>query len=210
MTDRRRVARDVRTDQAALFAFERWLDDVVLAGPDVIQIRERDLDAGTLVRLVAGLVERTAGTAVAVVVNDRADVACAARAAGVHLRADGPPAARVRALGPATWRIGRSAHSVAEVRDAGDVDYVFVGPIHPSASKPGIAPAGLELVTAAARATSVPVIAIGGLDVDRLPALLSAGAFGVAGIGVFLPPGCGQGAIGPARAVAGLRARMLE
>ncbi len=76
----------------------------------MIQLRERDLDAASLRALAARLADRArAGTRV--VVNDRADVARAAGAAGVHLRADGPPVALVRTLGPAEWMVGRSVHA---------------------------------------------------------------------------------------------------
>ncbi|HKV99128.1 MAG TPA: thiamine phosphate synthase, partial [Vicinamibacterales bacterium] len=80
VTDRSLVSPDARTPAAALSALEGWLDEALAADLDLIQIRERDLDARTLERLVRGLVERRGARPVRLVVNERADVALAAGA----------------------------------------------------------------------------------------------------------------------------------
>ena len=108
------------------------------AGIDLIQIRERDLDARRLIALVRRCVEAAEGTSTKVLVNDRADVAVAAGAHGVHLRGDSIAAAAVRSLIGDGALIGRSVHGADEARavsGAGGVDYLIFGTLYPSASK---------------------------------------------------------------------------
>jgi len=210
VTDRRLLSPEARTDRDSVRALEHFLDEAIDAGVDVVQIRERDLDAGPLRDLTRAIERRAQGSPTRVVVNDRADVARVAGAGGVHLRADGPPVARVRALGPAAWIVGRSTHSLAEARAHADADYLLFGTVFPSASKPAGAPvAGLGALSEVAAAVARPVIAIGGIDPARARACAAAGAAGVAGIGVFLPEGRAPGSLGPARAAVALRAAFM-
>jgi thiamine-phosphate pyrophosphorylase len=210
VTDRRRFGVG-RPAAESMRLFEGWLHEVIDARPDVIQIRERDLDAGRLRDLVHRVVSQSRGTGVRVVVNDRADVACATGAHGVHLRSDGPAASRVRELGASGWLVGRSIHGDAEAVEHRGSDYLLFGTVFPTHSKPAGSPvAGLEALGRAARSVATPVLAIGGITVERAGAVRQAGAAGVAGIGLFLPVGTDPGGLGPARAVAALRAAMLE
>lgn len=172
-----------------------------------MQIRERDLDAGPLGALAAAAVTRAAGRRTRIVVNDRLDVALAA-GAGVHLRADGVPVARARAIAPPGMLIGRSIHDLSEASDATGADYAIFGSVFPTRSKPDAAAAGLDRLATIARAVAAPVLAIGGVTPENARACLDAGAAGVAAIGVFLPEGREPGSLGAARAVAGLRARL--
>jgi thiamine-phosphate pyrophosphorylase len=207
VTDRRRLSPDARTTREQVSALERWLDDAIEAWVDVIQLRERDLDAVVLRDLAARVVARARGTATRVVVNDRADVAQAAHADGVHLRADGAPPARVRALDPG-WLIGRSVHRAGDARETA-ADYLLFGTMFASASKPpGWVVGGLDGLRAVVDASSVPVVAIGGIDPAGARACAEAGAAGVAGIGVFLPQGLAPGGLGVKRAVDALRAAL--
>jgi len=184
--------------RAELLALQAQLDDAMGAGIDLIQIRERDLDAATLLAFAAEVVRRAPATA-RIVVNDRADVAVASGAAGVHVRSDGPPAARVRSLGPPGWLVGRSVHAANEAAAASDADYLIFGTVFPSTSKPAqTVVAGLEGLRAACAAASTPVLAIGGIARGRVADCRRAGASGVAAIGAFL----GE----PAAAIAAMRA----
>jgi thiamine-phosphate pyrophosphorylase len=162
------------------------------AGATLIQIREPGLDDRALFALVSRAVEATAGTPARVVVNDRADVAMAASAAGVHLRGSSVPASRVRALAPPAFLIGRSVHAVEEARAVeaeGGCDYLVFGTVFPSASKPaGHRPAGLSRLREVCDAVALPVLAIGGLTEGRAPAAARAGAAGLAAIGLFADP----------------------
>jgi thiamine-phosphate pyrophosphorylase len=190
ITDRRRLAGATADPGDARRCLSTQIRHAVDAGVDVVQIRERDLDARDLSSVVRAVVALTRGTHTRVVVNDRVDVALACGADGVHLRADSVPAASVRAIAPAGFLVGRSVHSVEAARDAADtVDYLMAGTVWATESKPpnhqllGIA--GLEAIVCAA---DVPVLAVGGVSVDGVRDLAAAGAAGIAAIGLFLGP----------------------
>jgi thiamine-phosphate pyrophosphorylase len=179
VTDRRRLggsADDVRRAAAAAIA----------AGVDLIQIRERDLDARPLLALVTAVVADARGTKTSVVINDRLDVAIVSGAHGVHLRADSIAVADARALAPRGFLVGRSVHSVREAQDAAGADYLIAGTVFPSPSKPGLSTLlGLEGLRTIVSACSAPVLAIGGITSDRIPEIVAAGAVGYAAIGLF-------------------------
>jgi len=153
-------------------------------------VRERDLPDRDLVALVRRIGQACAGTPARILVNDRADVAVAAGAAGVHLRSDAPPASRIRAFVPPAFVIGRSVHSIAEIDAAiadGGGNYLLFGTVFPSTGKPAGHPvAGLEGLRAACARSPLPVVAIGGVDRSRLPAVAAAGAEGYAAIELFM------------------------
>jgi thiamine-phosphate pyrophosphorylase len=158
------------------------------AGVNLIQIRERDADGGRLLSLTRAVIAAAAGTAAKVVVNDRTDVALAAGADGVHLRADSPPAGQVRSIVPPGFLIGRSVHDEAEAISAAGtgVDYLILGTIFRSASKPAeTAWLGAGPLERVARATAIPVLAIGGITADKVGSIAAAGAAGIAAIGLF-------------------------
>lgn len=164
------------------------ISDCAAAGVDLVQIREPGLADRRLLELARAAVERTGGMPTRVLVNDRPDVALAAGAAGVHLKDDGRCAARVRALGPRGWLVGRSVHGADGARraaESGAVDYLLAGTVFESASKPGRRPLGLAGLGAVARAFPGPVLAIGGAGAADGAALAAAGAAGVAGIRLF-------------------------
>ncbi len=153
-------------------------------GADVVQFREkRPWTTRALVRAAAALRDVLAGTGTALVIDDRVDVAAAVGVAAVHLgRDDLDVACARRLLGPGAI-IGGTANSLEEAqRVAGlDVDYLGVGPVFGTASKANPAPAlGLEGLRAIVAAVGKPVIAIGSITAERIPAVLDAGAHGVA------------------------------
>jgi thiamine-phosphate diphosphorylase len=206
VTDRRRLSPEARTIADELAALERFLDEAIDAEIDLIQLREPDVPSGSLASLAQRVAARASGTRVRLLVNDRADVAAVAGAAGVHLPARGLPASRLRAL-DGDWLIGRSVH-VGEAIDEPDVDYLIFGTVYPSVSKRGEAGSGLAPLGDVARAARVPVLAIGGITPPRAAACAAAGAAGVAAIGVFLPPGRSPDAMGAAPAARALRAAL--
>ena len=157
-----------------------FLDAVLGAGVDIVQLREKGLEA----REELGLLEVFAGACRRhgrlLAVNDRADVALAAGADVLHLGQDDlpVPVAR-RILGPGPL-IGRSTHSPAQA-DAGaaesGVDYFCAGPVWVTPTKPGRPAAGLDLLAHVARQRpDRPWFAIGGIDLNRLDTVLAAGA----------------------------------
>jgi thiamine-phosphate diphosphorylase len=158
------------------------------AGIDLVQVRERDLDGGALVRLVARCLDASRHTRTRVLVNDRVDVAMAAGAHGVHLRGDSVAAPRVRAVAPPGFLIGRSIHSreeAARVSAEGGLDYLMFGTVFSTTSKPDVDPAGVQALTDVARASALPVLAIGGITSRTIRGLERTGAAGIAAIGVF-------------------------
>jgi thiamine-phosphate pyrophosphorylase len=189
VTDRRALAAAVGDGREPAAMLLDQVTAAAAAGVDLVQVRERDLDARDLASLVRGCVSRAAASGTLVVVNDRVDVALAGGAAGVHLRGDSAAADRVRAVAPAGFLVGRSVRSADEavaVAAGGGVDYLVLGTIFPTPSKPGLdtvlGPGELER---AARLASVPVLAIGGVTLDTLPAVARAGAAGFAAIRAF-------------------------
>jgi thiamine-phosphate pyrophosphorylase len=158
------------------------------AGVHLLQIRERELEARALFELVSASVAAVRGTGARVIVNDRADVALAAAAHGVHLRGDSMPARRVRALAPPGFIVGRSIRSADEAAAAaadGGLDYLFFGTVFPSSSKPGVAASGAAALAEAVSRTPLPVLAIGGVRRERAASIGEAGAAGFAAISLF-------------------------
>lgn len=162
------------------------------AGIHLVQVRERELDDRALFSEVTVCLDAVKGTMARVVVNDRLDVALAARAHGVHLRSDSIHPRRVRALAPRGFLVGRSVHDAGDIvalTEAGGVDYFVFGTVFRSASKPGRSPAGIDGLARAAAATPVPVLAIGGITPTTLPGVRAAGAAGFAAISLFAGSG---------------------
>lgn len=175
------------------------------AGVHLIQIREPDLDGRVLSTVVEECVEAVRGSRARVIVNDRLDVAVTTRAHGLHLRGDSFPAARARANTPAAFVIGRSVHSVAELEraDSGEgLDYVMFGTVFASPSKPGAAAAGTRALAEIVQSTALPVIAVGGMTVERLAGVAAAGAAGFAAISLFAEPSVEELALVVGRAAA--------
>ena len=170
----------------ATVARVRW---AARAGAHLVQVRERDLEGGALVSLVRRCVDAVRGSRARVVVNDRLDVALAAGAHGVHLRAESMPASRVRTVCPPGFLVGRSVHARDEAVQAeanGGLDYLIFGTVFPTASKPGGPTAGLEALAGVVRAVRLPVLAVGGITADNLGNVGAAGAAGYAAIGLFV------------------------
>ncbi len=160
-------------------------------GATAIQLRMKGSGAGPMLALARRL---RRGLAVPLYLNDRADVAWAAGAEGVHVGADDLPAAALRAVAPRPFRIGVSVGTPAEAEKArrADPDYwsigsVFATPTKPDAGDP-IGVAGFKHLAALAP-SGLPVIGIGGITADRAGRLITAGAHGVAVIrAIFAAP----------------------
>ena len=158
------------------------------AGVHLVQIRQPDFEGGALTHLVTAAVLAVRGTRARVLVNDRLDVALAAGAHGVHLRADSMSAAPVRAVVPPAFIIGRSVHSPEETEEAargGGLDYLIFGTVFSTSSKPDVRPAGVASLAAACARVPLPVLAIGGMIPERLGPVAESGAAGFAAIGLF-------------------------
>jgi len=153
-------------------------------GATCIQLRLKDVSARDLVGVAHELV-RAVG--VPVIVNDRADVAIAAGAAGVHLGAEDVPPSAIRRMAPPDFIIGASVGNDAEVANSAGADYVGIGPFFASGSKSDAGvPIGPEGFSRLAQAVGLPAVAIGGVTAENAAFAIAAGAAGVASIvGVF-------------------------
>ena len=168
-------------------------------GARVLQVRGKRLPSGALLALCDDVVAAAAPFGAAVIVNDRADVAAACGAAGVHVGQDDlPPRAARAILGPLAI-VGFSTHTRDQIEAAlaEPVSYIAVGPVFGTSTKDtGYAAVGLELVrTAAGRAGGRPVVAIGGVTLDRAPSAIGAGASAVAVIADLLQTGDPEGRV---------------
>lgn len=157
------------------------------AGVHVVQLREKETFAKELYTLAQQLRHVTAGRAL-FLVNDRIDVVHAVGADGVHLPEDGLPVAAARRLLGEGKLIGCSVHNVASAVQCAreGADFVHVGTLYATDSKPGRAPAGPQLVHNVAAAVDIPVIGVGGISAQNAPTVMAAGAHGVAVIGALL------------------------
>lgn len=149
-------------------------------GADVVQLRDKGLSSRQLYHVAMQIREALRGTGVLFIVNDRADVALAARADGVHLGQDDLPPASLPPAARARLRVGRSTHGPAELAlaRAEPVDYVAFGPIYGTRSKDSpYGPRGLDALREAVRAAAPrPVAAIGGIDAGNAGLVAAAGA----------------------------------
>jgi thiamine-phosphate pyrophosphorylase len=156
-----------------------FLHAAIEGGADVIQLRDKTLDEDGLRAAAAVFRGVAAETGVPFVLNDRPDLAVAVGADGVHIgQDDGTPAAARAVIGPDRI-LGRSTHRPEQgaAADADpDVDYLSIGPVHATPTKPGRPAAGHEYVIWAAAHVRTPWFAIGGLDAATLPAVLALGA----------------------------------
>lgn len=152
------------------------IEAAVRGGVDVVQLREKALPDGALLRALEAAREVTRRLAVPLVVNDRPDLAALAEADYVHVGQDDLPVAAARRFG---LRVGLSTHSPAEI-DAAGADYIGVGPIYATPTKEGRAPVGLELVRHAAARARQPWFAIGGIDRTNVEQVVAAGATRIA------------------------------
>lgn len=158
-----------------------FLDDVLGAGVDVIQLREKELEAGPILARAEIFREACDRHGAPFILNDRADLTFAAGADGVHLgQGDVPVGAARRLLGRSVI-IGRSTHDPEQLRRAmvEDVDYIAVGPVHETPTKPGRPAAGIDLVRLAAAEMTKPWFAIGGLEASNVAEVRAAGATGI-------------------------------
>lgn len=175
--------------------FKRLLalvEAAVAAQVSLIQLREKNLSARALYELTVRAADITHGTTTHLLVNDRADIALAARADGVHLTTQSLEPGVLRRALPAGFLVGVSTHSLAEACTArdGGADFAVFGPVFETPSKRSSGPpVGLHNLNEAARMLSpFPLIALGGLTRENASEALRAGASGIAAIRLFNNP----------------------
>lgn len=168
---------DSRREHGDLAGFA---DAVLAGGVDVIQLREKGIEARDELAALEVLAAACRRHGALLAVNDRADIALAAGAGVLHLGQDDLPVSWARRIVGPGMLIGRSTHETAQAGAAAvepGVDYFCTGPCWPTPTKPGRPASGLDLVRhTAARGPARPWFAIGGIDERRLPEVLEAGA----------------------------------
>lgn len=175
--------------------------DLLAAGVRWLQLRHKRAGAGELLAVARRLAPRVRAAGGILVVNDRPDVARLAGAGAVHLGQDDVPVGAARAIAPELV-VGVSTHGLVQARRAAaaGADYVAVGAIYPTGSKAAFELVGLETLRQVRREVATPLVAIGGITLERVPELLAAGADGIAVISAV------SGAPDPVRAAAGFLA----
>jgi thiamine-phosphate pyrophosphorylase len=162
----------------------RPLADVLVpalrGGVDLFQLRMKGADDAEVLAAAAVARQACAAAGALFILNDRPDLVAAAGADGAHVGQDDLPLARARELAGEDRLIGQSTHSPAQVDAGAGADYLGVGPVHVTPTKPGRPAVGTDLVAYAAGHATIPFFAIGGLDGATVAAALRAGATRVA------------------------------
>lgn len=171
------ITDNVRDGEAGLIARASAAAE---GGATSIQLRLKDVAARDLVSLARALVK---AVPVPIIVNDRADVAIAAGAAGVHLGPDDVPVSAIRSFTRKDFIIGTSVGCDDEIANAKGADYVGIGPVFATGSKKDAGKAiGVDEFSRLAVATGLPAVGIGGITPANARLVLDAGAAGVAAI----------------------------
>ncbi len=155
---------------------------VLDGGADCIQLREKDLPDKQTLNLAQQLTDICNEYQALFIMNDRPDLALLAHAHGVHLGQDDLAPHQARKILTPYQIIGTSTHSLEEATQSitQNPDYIAVGAIYPSPTKPKVPACGLSLITQIRQITQSPIIAIGGITESNAPALIQAGATGIA------------------------------
>lgn len=195
------------TESSCRQPWQQFVEAILTAGVDVIQLREKHLADGELLRRARWLADACRAAGALSIINDRPDVAILANADGVHVGQEELPAAAARnMIGPARL-LGLSTHELNQVQAAvaAGADYLGTGPVFPSSTKSFADFPGLPFVRDVVRlAPPVPWFAIGGVQLQNLPELLAAGARRVAVTAAL------SAAVDPAAAVGQLRTVLLQ
>jgi thiamine-phosphate pyrophosphorylase len=157
-------------------------------GVDVLQLRAKKLAPGEVETLARAMLPLTRDFATPLVVNDHPRVAAIVGSEGVHVGQDDLSVAETRRLVGPSCMVGKSTHSLEQARAAMQEkpDYIGFGPLFATGTKPDYVPIGLDHITAVEQFATIPVFCIGGVNLDRLPQILAAGARRVVVVSAFL------------------------
>lgn len=161
---------------------EEFLRAALRGGVDMVQLRLKGATDARILAAAANVAAACRASGALFILNDRPDLVRAAGADGVHIGQDDVPVAEARALVGPDRIVGLSTHTPAQVDAAAaqPVDYIGIGPVHATPTKPGRPAVGLELVRYAAARAPVPFFVIGGIDASNVAAVRAAGAERVA------------------------------
>ncbi len=161
---------------------EAFVDAALRGGVDLIQLRCKESSDREIVAAARATRALCHSYGALMLINDRTDLVLETGADGVHVGQEDMPTAQARALIGVERLLGLSTHTPAQIdaAAASDADYIGVGPVHATPTKPGRAPVGLELVRYAAANSPLPFFAIGGIDTTNAAAVHAAGATRIA------------------------------
>ncbi len=168
--------------QRPLIDFQRCLSSVSQAGVDLVQVRDKNADARTLLRYIQGALEAVDPSTTRIVVNDRVDLAMAANCSMVHVGQEDLDLKDVRAIATSRMAVGVSTHSIEQARSAVEAgaDYIGCGPTFTSTTKSFDQFPGLSFLQQVAESIALPAYAIGGITLETLPKVIKTGIHGVA------------------------------
>jgi thiamine-phosphate pyrophosphorylase len=155
---------------------DRFLAAALDGGVQIVQLRVKDRADDELLDCARRFARRCREAGALLIINDRPALALAADADGVHLGQEDMPVNRARAIVGPQRLVGLSTHSAAQIADAAGVDYIGVGPVYATPTKPGRPAVGLELVRHAAAHARTAFFAIGGIGPDNVAEVIRAGA----------------------------------
>jgi thiamine-phosphate diphosphorylase len=160
----------------------------IRGGTKVIQLRDKKHKKGEMLEIARRLKELCAQQDVLFIMNDHVDIAIACGADGVHLGQSDLPVSEARVLLAPDKIIGRSTHNLseAELAESEGADYIAVGSMYPTTSKEEFTLAGLETLRQIREKTSLPLVAIGGINETNAAEVIEAGADGIAVISAVL------------------------
>ncbi len=157
-------------------------------GVDLLQLRAKKLPLAEIEKLARLMHPITREHGVPLIINDHLEIAASIGSEGVHVGQDDDAVAKARAVvGPGVF-VGKSTHSLvqAEAAQVEAADYIGFGPLYATGTKPDYVPIGLQDITEVHRRVTLPIFCIGGVNADRLPEILAAGARRVVVVSAFL------------------------
>lgn len=176
--------RSLVVEDELVVSTERLLE----CGVDIIQYRAKDLSLDQKRKELSQIVSKVRTAGVPLIVNDHPELAAETHASGVHLGENDPPPALARKLLGDRAIIGYTVHDIGQLDeiDREDIDYVAVGSIFRSSTKPKVGEVGLGYIEKVKRRVEVPVVAIGGIKEENLEDVINSGADGIALVSALL------------------------
>jgi thiamine-phosphate pyrophosphorylase len=183
VNDPRQALEDARLYLVCDALPDHFLERAIRGGVDIVQLRMKSASDTEIIAAGRRFAAVCSASGVVLILNDRPDLVHASGADGVHVGQDDLPVADARRLVGVTRIVGLSTHTPEQIDAAArdpDIDYIGVGPVHATPTKPGRPPVGLELVAYAATRAATPFFAIGGVNGENAASVRAAGARGLA------------------------------
>lgn len=173
------AGRDAPVGRLSNIEFLKIIEKAIEGGIDIIQLREKNIEPEEIIKIGKEIKKLVTNTNILFIVNDRIDLALACDADGVHLGQDDFPVKEARKITPDGFIIGLSTHNTEQGLNGStsSADYLGVGPVFPTPTKPDYKPAGLEYVKwSSDNLKEIPWFAIGGIDETNIDKVISVGA----------------------------------